>query len=144
MRMRMCSISLLLVSAFGKHRQSHVSSPKAQTRWFNRQLPKAWEQYQTNAMRARNQQWKDDLELSAKRNLSNSHAQGYKDGEACRQRGDTPSAYVRVGIDDYCAGFRAGYFVRRNPNSTPSAQFEPELTHRQSRAPDAQACPPAA
>lgn len=37
-------------------------------------------------------------------------AEGYIDGERLRRRGTAPSNYVLVGIDDYCLGFRAGYF----------------------------------
>jgi hypothetical protein len=39
-------------------------------------------------------------------------AQGFVDGEMARRRGTAPSIYARVGIDDYCIGFRAGYYVR--------------------------------
>jgi hypothetical protein len=39
-------------------------------------------------------------------------AQGFVDGEMARRRGAAPSIYARVGIDDYCIGFRAGYYVR--------------------------------
>jgi hypothetical protein len=43
---------------------------------------------------------------------SNARAQGFVDGEMARRRGTAPSIYARVGIDDYCIGFRAGYYVR--------------------------------
>ena len=39
-------------------------------------------------------------------------AQGFVDGEISRRRGTPPSTYARVGIDDYCLGFRAGYYER--------------------------------
>ena len=39
-------------------------------------------------------------------------AQGFVDGEMARRRGGAPSIYARVGLDDYCIGFRAGYYVR--------------------------------
>jgi len=39
-------------------------------------------------------------------------AQGFLDGELARLRGAAPSIFARVGIDDYCMGFRAAYFVR--------------------------------
>ena len=48
------------------------------------------------------------------------HAEGYVDGETCRRRGKTPSKYALIGIDEYCRGFRAGYFERQNPASTKS------------------------
>ena len=38
-------------------------------------------------------------------------------GEAARRRGEAPSPYSIVGIDDYALGFRAGYFVRESPRS---------------------------
>ena len=51
--------------------------------------------------------------LLAKRHASSStRAQGFLDGEMARRRGSAPSTYVRVGMDEYCMGFRAGYFVR--------------------------------
>src|SRR5687768_328987 len=40
-------------------------------------------------------------------------AQGFLDGEVSRRRGGAPSAYAKVGIDDYSLGFRAGYYERR-------------------------------
>jgi hypothetical protein len=40
--------------------------------------------------------------------------QGYVDGEVSRWRGKLPSKVALVGIDEYCLGFRAGYFERRN------------------------------
>jgi hypothetical protein len=60
--------------------------------------------------------------------LSIARAKGYSDGETCRTRGDVPSTYARVGIDDYCVGFRAGYFVREGPDLTRSAQLDVTLT----------------
>lgn len=53
------------------------------------------------------------VNLLAQRNgWSTAHAQGFVDGEMSRRRGALPSAYARVGIDDYCQGFRAGYYER--------------------------------
>lgn len=45
------------------------------------------------------------------------HAQGYIDGENHRRRGTTPSKYAQVGIDEYCLGFRTGYYDRKKPES---------------------------
>jgi hypothetical protein len=45
------------------------------------------------------------------------HAKGYVDGETFRLRGKKPSNYVLIGIDEYCLGFRAGYYERQNPAS---------------------------
>ena len=40
-------------------------------------------------------------------------AEGFLDGEASRRKGVQPSLYYMVGHDDYCLGFRAGYFERQ-------------------------------
>ena len=45
------------------------------------------------------------------------YARGYVDGETFRLRGKKPSNYVLIGIDEYCLGFRAGYYERQNPAS---------------------------
>jgi len=52
---------------------------------------------------------------------SHDHAKGYVDGEICRRRGTMPSKYAQIGIDEYCLGFRAGYYERKNPGSMHSA-----------------------
>ncbi len=36
---------------------------------------------------------------------------GYIDGLSTRQRGVRPANYVLIGRDEYCLGFRAGYFA---------------------------------
>jgi hypothetical protein len=45
-------------------------------------------------------------------------AEGYVDGQRFRKRGLPPSKSKMVGIDDYCLGFRAGYFAsdRKSPS----------------------------
>ena len=48
------------------------------------------------------------------------HAKGYVDGETHRLRGKRPSNYVLIGLDDYCLGFRAGYYERQSRASTAS------------------------
>ena len=40
-------------------------------------------------------------------------AEGYVDGETARRRGKPASQYILVGMDEYCLGFRAGYFGRQ-------------------------------
>jgi hypothetical protein len=45
------------------------------------------------------------------------YARGYVDGETSRLRGKSLSKYVLVGIDEYCLGFRAGYYERQKPAS---------------------------
>jgi len=56
--------------------------------------------------------------LAEKHGWSLARAQGYVDGETFRRRGKTISRYALVGIDEYCLGFRAGYFERQNPSLT--------------------------
>jgi hypothetical protein len=51
--------------------------------------------------------------LAERHGWSIARAQGFVDGEMSRRRRAPPSTYVRVGIDDYCLGFRAGYYERR-------------------------------
>ena len=60
--------------------------------------------------------------LAERNGWSMAHAQGFVDGETARRRGTAPSIYARVGIDDYCIGFRAGYFERRT--SQPRSEGE--------------------
>ncbi len=50
--------------------------------------------------------------LAEKYGWSLARAEGFVDGEASRRRGKMPTSYARVGIDDYCLGFRAGFFER--------------------------------
>jgi hypothetical protein len=50
--------------------------------------------------------------LAEKNGWSLTRAEGYLDGENSRRLGIMPSSYVQVGIDDYCAGFRTGYYER--------------------------------
>jgi hypothetical protein len=40
---------------------------------------------------------------------------GFTDGQAARKSNQALSAYVRVGIDEYAKGFRAGFFARAKP-----------------------------
>jgi hypothetical protein len=46
------------------------------------------------------------------------YAKGFVDGEIARLRGKKPSEHAMIGIDEYCLGFRAGYFERQNLAST--------------------------
>ena len=57
---------------------------------------------------------KEKTKVLAERNgWSLPRAEGYLDGEVHRRRGLQPSRYVQVGIDEYCLGFRAGYYERK-------------------------------
>lgn len=50
--------------------------------------------------------------LAERNGWSTARAQGFVEGEISRRRGAAPSIYAQVGIDDYCLGFRAGYYER--------------------------------
>lgn len=54
--------------------------------------------------------------LAEKNGWSHDHAKGYVDGESSRRRGKSPSKLALIGIDEYCLGFRAGYFERQQPS----------------------------
>jgi hypothetical protein len=56
---------------------------------------------------------RDKVKVLAQMNgWSMARAEGYLDGENFRRRGKTPSMYAQIGIDEYCLGFRAGYYER--------------------------------
>ena len=60
---------------------------------------------------------KEKSRVLAERNgWSLARAEGYIDGETFRRRGTTPSKYAQIGLDEYCLGFRAGYYERQNQN----------------------------
>ena len=61
--------------------------------------------------------------LAEKNGWSQVYAEGYVDGESFRRRGKRPPNYVLIGIDEYCQGFRSGYFERKATSSgkTPPA-----------------------
>lgn len=42
------------------------------------------------------------------------YAEGFVDGESSRRRNLQPPKYPMIGIDEYCLGFRAGYFQRQS------------------------------
>ena len=52
--------------------------------------------------------------LAEKNGWSLAHAEGFVDGESCRRRGKRPPNSALVGMDDYCQGFREGYFERKS------------------------------
>ena len=66
--------------------------------------------------------------LAEKNGWSLAHAEGYSDGETFRRRGTTPSNYAQIGIDEYCLGFRAGYYERQNVASIMSFPRLPYAT----------------
>ncbi len=51
--------------------------------------------------------------LAESRNWSLEYAAGYLEGETQRRRSASPTAYVLVGMDQYCLGYRAGYYERQ-------------------------------
>ena len=58
-------------------------------------------------------------------------AEGYVDGESSRRRGKPPSQYALIGIDEYCLGFRAGYFDRQNSSATRSGATTDQVERAQ-------------
>ena len=52
--------------------------------------------------------------LADQNDWSLDYARGYVDGETSRRLGTAPALYTLVGIDEYCLGFRAGYYVRQD------------------------------
>ena len=56
--------------------------------------------------------------LAEKNGWSLEFAEGFLKGEYSRRCGARLSAYGTVGLDDYCLGFRAGYFERQNQPAT--------------------------
>jgi hypothetical protein len=69
-------------------------------------------------------QSKEKFKVLAERNgWSLDHAQGFVDGESSRRRGKPPSKYALIGIDEYCLGFRAGYFERRQQDRASAGEF---------------------
>lgn len=71
--------------------------------------------------------------LAEKHGWSMARAEGYLAGETTRSSGTVPSTYALVGIDDYCLGFRAGFFVRTSHRSTPSALLDAQVVNGQPR-----------
>jgi hypothetical protein len=51
--------------------------------------------------------------LAEAKGWSLERAEGYVEGERFRRRGLRPSSYLRVGIDEYCRGFRESYYDRQ-------------------------------
>ena len=77
----------------------------------------------------------EKLKVIAENNgWSLAHAEGFVDGEASRRRGKPPSKYALIGIDEYCLGFRAGYFERRNPETRSNRPNASDSATRQVRA----------
>ena len=68
--------------------------------------------------------------LAEKYGWSLARAQGFVDGESSRRRRVQPSAYVQVGIDEYCLGFRASYYEREKPVSAKHSVREPVVRER--------------
>jgi len=61
---------------------------------------------------------KEKFRLLAERNgWSLAYAEGYVEGEYHRRRGKLMGAYAAIGMDEYCLGFRAGYYERKDPDS---------------------------
>ena len=55
--------------------------------------------------------------LAQQNGWSTIYTEGYLEGRYRHRLGKPPGAYLRVGIDEYTLGFRAGYFERKNSES---------------------------
>ena len=55
--------------------------------------------------------------LANQNGWSTAYAEGYLEGRYNRRLGKSLGTYVRVGIDDYPLGYRAGYFERNDSRS---------------------------
>ena len=68
----------------------------------------------------------DESQLLAETNgWSLDYTEGFIKGTASLRANATLTAYTMVGRDDYCLGFRAGYFKRRD-RALPHAAARPE------------------
>jgi hypothetical protein len=74
----------------------------------------------------------EKLKILAERyGWSIARAKGYIAGETSRRSGIMPSPYALVGFDDYCVGFRAGFFVRTIERSTHSVGHDAQSADEQ-------------
>ena len=53
--------------------------------------------------------------LANQNGWSTAYSEGYLEGRYNQRLGKSLGTYVKVGIDDYPLGYRAGYFERKNP-----------------------------
>jgi hypothetical protein len=60
--------------------------------------------------------------LADRHGWSLTRAKGFLEGERSRRRGAMPSPYAQIGTDEYCAGFRAGYYERDGAQPQDSAK----------------------
>jgi hypothetical protein len=70
--------------------------------------------------------------LAQQNGWSTAYAEGYLEGRYHQRLGKPLGTYVRVGIDDYPLGYRAGYFERKTAELTPiymlnAPAMEPKL-----------------
>ena len=52
--------------------------------------------------------------IAEKMGWSLTRAEGYVEGQHYRQEGLKPTAYQKVGVDDYARGFRAGFYEQES------------------------------
>jgi hypothetical protein len=64
------------------------------------------------------------LLLAQRNGWTLAYAEGYAQGKLDCIHRKAPGNYVLVGMDDYCSGFRAGYFAtsRRQPDATQASR----------------------
>ncbi len=51
--------------------------------------------------------------------LAAAFVNGFTDGQAAKVRNEALTAYLRVGIDDYAKGYRAGFYARTSVAAVP-------------------------
>jgi len=49
--------------------------------------------------------------LAEKHGWTATYLEGYVNGKTARRRGEAPSTFLLIGIDEYCLGYRAGYYA---------------------------------
>jgi len=59
--------------------------------------------------------------------MSTAFTNGYNDGQTARTKNAALSAYLRVGIDDYARGYRAGFFAR---GTAAVAEHRPQVSRQ--------------
>jgi hypothetical protein len=63
-------------------------------------------------------------------NVAPAFVNGYSDGQAARIRNQALTAYLRVGIDDYAKGFRAGFYDRSASTRNSEITFRRHISKR--------------
>ena len=57
--------------------------------------------------------------LADKHGWTATYLEGYVNGKTARRRGDAPSTFELIGIDEYCLGYRAGQITNSQHRCNP-------------------------